>query len=681
MDQELPRILSPNLGCPIIISPEDLESKGFSIIMAEDGNELDRELVLTAKPSYPGEGKAFVLEFSDREKLTEGTLPAAFGDVDETRFLISTTLASSIFAGKARFFRYWAKPSTPINKDMIRSIQHQHRPTLYDLLLEKKQKCVSTVFHALCLRTTGKDLNFIHLTDLHISLRNDLYADNVHYSTSDFYNFNQNLRKFIHHANELADEGKVDFVLILGDLIDFLHHGFNERKDYGNNNIEVFRNLILGKANEGHPPIPNTGFKIPVFTTTGNHDWRFFPYNATLQSSVFGVDKKTAEQFDLYWADEQEEISQTVETVYAKLLREGSPISNRTGMGKLINKVLLRLQKWQAQLMTPLTASALIGTLPKLPFGGHLYKFLGSYNRPLWSAMALFVVSVVMGILTGIIRKFIRKRVIDLLAIEAGWQALKDYFLTINPYFNYAFRVENNYFLIMDTGHDCLRAQYLWDDGDKKLGPLSIYDNTIGHSPDVMAFYDVNEYYPYNQINWIDRLMQLITKEAKEANPSARIFIGVHAPPANLSKKDREKADRSAGGPAGLLLAEGEYNIRFGTINHFLSQFFHLCLGRIEEDPVYQRYRPVDMVLAGHAHWQLDLRLEWDHELLRPLVYYGDFTDDRNRFAKNFEDLRPFLLQTPASGPRSESSPEPPYFRRVEIDGQGKIVAAGVMRI
>ncbi len=42
MNQELPRILSPNLGCPIIISPEDLESKRFDVVMAEECDHRKR---------------------------------------------------------------------------------------------------------------------------------------------------------------------------------------------------------------------------------------------------------------------------------------------------------------------------------------------------------------------------------------------------------------------------------------------------------------------------------------------------------------------------------------------------------------------------------------------------------------------------------------------------------------
>ncbi len=313
-----------------------------------------------------------------------------------------------------------------------------------------------------------------------------------------------------------------------------------------------------------------------------------------------------------------------------------------------------------------------------------MHKFLGSYDPLLLSVIVLLVVPIAMGILTGSIKRYVRNKITGLLAIEAGWQALRDYFLTINPFFNYAFRLGPNYFLILDTGHDCIRAQYLWDDGDKKLGPISILDNTIGESPDSMAFYDINEYYPYSQITWIDRLMQLISREAREANPPGRIFIGLHAPPANLStgkKKEAEKEGRDK--PEGLLLEEKRFDIRFGSINHYLSQFYHLCLGRSEQDPASPRYLPVDMVLAGHAHWKLEFRLAWDKDRNRPLVYYGDFTgkDNKDHFQEDFNRLRPFLFQTPACGPGEDFSPDPPYFRLIKIDEGGKVLSAGVLAL
>ena len=133
--------------------------------------------------------------------------------------------------------------------------------------------------------------------------------------------------------------------------------------------------------------------------------------------------------------------------------------------------------------MTPLGASVVAGFLSKIPsLGGFLSRFLGPYYPLLTSLIALVLAPIAMAALSGLVKWFIRKKVMELVAVEAGWQALQDYFLTINPYFNYAFSLGRNYFLVLDTGHDCLRAQYLWDDGDKKLGPLSIRDNIIGGS-------------------------------------------------------------------------------------------------------------------------------------------------------------------------------------------------------
>jgi hypothetical protein len=333
--------------------------------------------------------------------------------------------------------------------------------------------------------------------------------------------------------------------------------------------------------------------------------------------------------------------------------------------------------------MTPLGASVVAGFLAKIPtVGEFLAGFLGPYYPLLTSLIALVLAPVAMSILSGLIKRFIRKRIMDLVAIEAGWQALTDYLLTINPYFNYAFSLGRNYFLVLDTGPDCLREQYLWDDGDKKLGPLSIRDNIIGGSPDTMAFYDINEYYPYSQISWMDRLMQLITRKAEGWDRPARIFIGLHAPPTNLSLKDRQKAEQMARShPEGVLLPEGDFDIRYGTLNHYLSQFLHLCLGRIEQNPGSQLYLPVDIVLAGHAHWKLEFRVSWDPQKNRPAIYCGDFTGDAGSFRQTYEELRPLLLQTPASGPPEEYSPEPPYFRRFEIDGNGNITAAEVLAL
>jgi hypothetical protein len=693
MKIQLPWLLSPNLGCPLILKKEELGIIGFDVVIAEMQDSSESQLSLVARPSYPGEGKVFSLKLKDREELTERTLPFQLNRIEDTRFLISTTLHSAIFAGAARFFRYRALLASPLEEGMLRKIGLQERNTLYDLILMDGSRESGTTFHALCLRPKDDGLRFIHLTDLHVALRNDLYDQNLRENITYpdfqdpaktlFNNFNENLRLFIIHANELADGGLLDFVLILGDLVDFLRHGFNEREDYGYNNFRVFRHLILGMGQEKDRRQPNMGLKVPIFTSTGNHDWRFFPYDPEVSRRVFGVNREVAGQLDLFWADEQEEISRKGDTFYSQLLREGAPVARRTWWGRVVNQGLKRLEKWQVKLLTPLSASAVASFLNKIQCVGEwLQKGFGPLGPLLPSALALVIIPLLMESVTGFIKKKIRKRIFDLISIEAGWQALTDYFLNINPYFNYAFHLGRNYFLILDTGHDCLRAQYLWDDGDKKMGPLSIHDNTIGQSPDSMAFYDINEYYPYSQIGWVERVMELIREETRKEEQPSRIFIGVHAPPANLSRDEFRKAQKEAGDKReGILLREGEYNIRYGTINHYLSHFYHLCLGRIEQKPDEGHHPIVDMVLAGHAHWKLEFRLAWDERKEGPLVYCGHFTANPDHFQEDFDQYRPFLFQTPACGPMEDFSPDPPYFRVIEIDPRGKVIRAEVQML
>ncbi len=193
-------------------------------------------------------------------------------------------------------------------------------------------------------------------------------------------------------------------------------------------------------------------------------------------------------------------------------------------------------------------------------------------------------------------KAWLRKTLEGLIAIEADVTTLSEYFLRVNPYFNYAFQLENCYFIVLDTGPDCLTAQSFWDDGGKKVRRISIDDNILGGSPDTMGFYPANEFYPYSQISWLERVLSCIgeSKQQDAAHPERRrIFVGLHAPPANLSQKKRSRPSsnwssirhkisrmclwknrRSVAVTFWMVMTSG-----MAQSTTTFSQFFYLCLG------------------------------------------------------------------------------------------------------
>jgi hypothetical protein len=700
MDIKLPRILSPNLGCPIIVSTSDLMEYGVDVVIAEPIDAARSDYSIAANPSGKGDGQEFNLVLKDRHELIDPGLPQIFDRVEQTRWHISTTLRASIFAGKARFVRFLAKPAAELtDRSQLRMVSDDPRITLYNLVLRRGNEELFTVSHALALRPVEGALHFIHATDLHVALRNDLYEATLKIGKEDrgassavpFVNFNENLRRFIQHANVLADQGKLDFVLLLGDLVDFIEHNYSDRDDFGENNWRLLCDILTGAEAKGIHTAKKPGIKVPVFTSTGNHDWRFFPYPPAVNAGAYGLDRKSAKALDPFWADDPEELVRTTKQFYQKMIGEGALLSNVMLGGRYLHKVgdwlrnirdkfrepqpsvkvrgnlldwlLPRMATWQVQVLAPLIASGL-GAAIELSLK--------------WLSVVIVAISGFMNFIIGFVKFLVRWRSPDLMALEAGWEALRDYFLNISPYFNYAFRIDRNYFLIMDTGFDCLRAQRFWDGGRKKLGPISIKDNILGGSPDSMGFFDANEFYPYSQIALMEGLLRHISDETK-GEDAARIFIGLHTPPINLSEKQRLEADSALQGQQEILLKHGEYDIRYGSINHYLSQFLHLCLGRAENRPKDQ-FRPVTIVFAGHAHWRLECSLCWDAQGNNPSVYYGDYTGDPATMQVYLKESRPLILQTPAIGPvgGDKFSKNPPLFRWVEIDKSGTVLNANV---
>jgi len=738
-------IMSPNLGCPEIVGRETISKKGFRVIIAAPVSEDfdDKAHSLSATPSFQGDGQEFALELVCIEqfptpklarKLEDEALPLGFKDVSETRLLISTKLRTELFPQHA-FWEVRVKPKTSIEDKHFRTAKGGRRSTLYNLELKVGGIVVGRVKHALCLRVDDAGVKFVHLTDLHVAARNDMWEGEVPAviegspvtpGRQNFQNFNERLREFIRSANQAADEGKLDFIWVLGDLVDFCRTGLFDRMP-DDSNWPALIEILTGS--EAERQRCNNGLRVPIFTTTGNHDWRTYPYSPVFRLDIFGITKKCAKELDFWYRNTSVEIGKKLEEVQQKLIRTGSPLLARSWWGAITSMLWRGIAVGAARLGQRAAAigvkyaRTLVWLAVAAWFGAGNLKdvlargpkciakeFVARANQWLChpsppSGGAVVSMAVVIGALIftfaapAFLNSLLRPILEGLISIEAEVSTLSEYFLRVNPYFNYAFQLENCYFVVLDTGPDCLTAQSFWDGGGKKVRNISISDNILGGSPDTMGFYPANEFYPYSQISWLERVLSCIGA-AEQPPPERRVFVGLHAPPANLSPVKREQAkeqlERNAAcGRPEVLMEEAPfggcdwldgYDIRYGTVNHYLSQFFYLCLGYRESEQDKRSGPGIDAVFAGHAHWNMEFELRKPKPKPEPTpepadprwwpeVWYGRFS---LQVEEKWNDPQfhwgPLLLQTAACGPQGAITSEvPPNYRYVTVDGTGAV--------
>ncbi|MGQ4873536.1 MAG: metallophosphoesterase [Promethearchaeia archaeon] len=214
---------------------------------------------------------------------------------------------------------------------------------LFDIIHDLPNRFENKInYHSLAIYNKDwSNFRFIHATDFHIARRNDfiikfmrekvknqikIYKNNkkkfskvdtsILYRDFEFksefqeeklneikygrLNFNYALRKLIEFINNEVKDGKLDFVLMSGDLIDYIEIA---RGNYQyRNNFFVFIDILLG-INRGldlYPYLTEREFLnkqeilAPIFTTVGNHDYRRGHYSVRLGKikKIFGFRRK-----------------------------------------------------------------------------------------------------------------------------------------------------------------------------------------------------------------------------------------------------------------------------------------------------------------------------------------------------------------------------------------------------
>jgi hypothetical protein len=71
-------------------------------------------------------------------------------------------------------------------------------------------------------------------------------------------------------------------------------------------------------------------------------------------------------------------------------------------------------------------------------------------------------------------------------------------------------------------------------------------------------------------------------------------------------------------------------HLSYGTVNHYLSAFYYLCLGYRQGQTHTVAGPGIDAVFAGHAHWSLEFKLQKPERtaaVWKPEVLYGRFSE------------------------------------------------------
>ena len=134
--------------------------------------------------------------------------------------------------------------------------------------------------HAAYHRADWSSFGLAHVTDTHVAQRIDRFREALERAkrpaaARSVYNFNDRFRGFVRYANQLHREGRLDVIIVTGDLVDYAFEDLEDELTGGN--PAFLRRLILGQAPGPDFPDPEE-LLVPIFLTPGNHDYRREPY-------------------------------------------------------------------------------------------------------------------------------------------------------------------------------------------------------------------------------------------------------------------------------------------------------------------------------------------------------------------------------------------------------------------
>src|SRR5579885_149049 len=277
-------ITRPNLGQPIITTASGLDS-GISFIISPEPDDKDSDIKdlpnhnLAIRPVDRKDIKFPLEVINVQVAKVNHQRDVSFSHV-ETHLIIHKIIE----LGK-REIPFWEVTVRIRGGDVLSG----RRKRLFDIILTHGSE-IRENNHALCVyESIGNDLKFIHSTDLHLARRNDKILEMIKNKAprsayedarENFINFNENFRRLIRYANSHSDE--IDFLIVSGDIIDYYQPDELYNPDpldtsvcpFEESNLSIFCGSVMGMGLN-----QNNELTIPIFTTTGNHDFRPYHYS------------------------------------------------------------------------------------------------------------------------------------------------------------------------------------------------------------------------------------------------------------------------------------------------------------------------------------------------------------------------------------------------------------------
>ncbi len=600
MKDSRPWVVRPSIGNPAIVALKGLETT-FEILLAASYGESPESLQEGLKDGVrlvgiddKDEKGNYVLAIRGHIKeLFRAETPEEaahkFESSGASRFFGWHLISSEAFSPPLKFFLVTLgfKEGDEDDEENIPKIP-EGRSLLFSLAVGDHLKP-----NSICLtRKDWKDFTFIHATDLHVAKRNDGIPKIIGLEgKSGYINFNDHLRRLTSRANEMADRGEADFVFLTGDLIDYV---LPDKKIQSNEDLEELRNLSFDEANwltfynilTGEDG--GVGLRVPAFTLLGNHDYRLNLYNLDDGGDRWEDFGLTEEQFKRY-----KEKAVEADAKFPQQLWVG--LSGLLWYFRYINPDL------DYEFSLDSHSFICLDTGPDEFDAGDTDSLGVRIEKDSPSAKSL--ITKVLNYRTGF-GLFLWAFPWILLGLFAGIGFFYNLWVIINLKLSSSFGISLAVFLLTGFIIALERTINIAKEGGRtllyNLGTLALAVEGIvpGGGPDSAGL-------SLEQIDWIRGLIK---------GDRGLLFVCMHTPPVNTSPDEQkltelnETNQREQTSKPGKKLKYwidnvSDANLSIGSISRNWAEFLDFLAG-------IGRGKAVDLVLCGHAHQNIEFRIE-----------------------------------------------------------------------